>query len=64
MKPGLLEEISKDEQFKNVNETQVQTEVFRLNQIRVSMGYKEGWVYHRLKNRFGKNVADKFFRKH
>lgn len=61
IQPGILKELTKQKMFENIKPIQVQMEINRLKEIQLEKGYKSGWVYHRLKNKFGETIASKYY---
>lgn len=63
IEPGVLKELTKQRMFADIRPIQVQMEVSRLKDIQVAKGYKPGWIYHQLKNKFGEQIANEHYRK-
>lgn len=61
IEPGVLKELTKQKMFAEIRPIQVQMEIARLKEICVSKGYKLGWVYHQLKNKFGEEIANEYY---
>lgn len=63
IEPGVLKELSKQKMFAQIRPIQVQMEIQRLKEIQVSRGYKPGWIYHQLVNKFGEEIANAHYKK-
>jgi DNA repair protein RadD len=63
IEPGVLKELTKQKMFAEIRPIQIQMEIGRLKEIQLSKGYKPGWIYHQLKNKFGEQIANEHYRK-
>ena len=59
---GQLKEIKKRKPNENVSAEKLQADIEELRRIAAAKGYRPGWIYHKIKSRYGENAAKEVWR--